>query len=134
MSKLLKNTANAIAKAIVSHDEEFKLPAYVVLKDIKKRNAENEGAYTLEQHAAADAMFLAIEEVYGRSRVFMNYRQRFIAVKVNAPQFGDKVSLRAAKLDAWADANGIVKEHTRYGHIVYRATAEQLDTLSTATI
>lgn len=134
MSKLLKNTATAIANALVGRDEEFKLPAYVCLQDIKKRNKDNEGAYTLEQHAAADAMFKVIEEAYGRSRVFMNYRQRFIAVKVNAPQFADKVSLRAARLDAWADTNGIVKEHTRYGHIVYRATAEQLDVLSTATI
>jgi hypothetical protein len=130
MSKLLKNTVNAINAIVNSKTEEFKLPAYVVLADVKRRNAENECLYNEQQLLAGEALLAGIEDVYLCSRVFLNYRQRFIAVKVNAPSFKDKVSLRAAKLDAWCEANGIVKEHTRHGHIVYRANADALDNIS----
>ena len=134
MSTLLKNTVSAIANVISSNSDEMKVPAYVCIQDIKRRDNENKGNYTSEQLVAADAVHQLVEDVYGRSKVFMNYRQRFIAVKVNAPKFGDKVSLRAVKLDNWAAANNIVIEHTRFGNIIYRVTAEQLDTLSTATV
>ena len=130
VTKLLNNTANAIA-SVTTKTEEFKLPAFVCVMDAKKRNDENEGLYSEQQLLAGEALLAGIEDVYLCSRVFLNYRQRFIAVKVASPHFKDKVSLRAAKLDAWAEANGIVKEHTRHGHIVYRANADALDNIST---
>ena len=133
MSQLLNNTAKAIAALVCTKTEEFKLPAYVCVQDAKKRNAENIGSYSLDQQSAADALLAAVEDAYGRSRVFLNYRQRFVAVKVSAPVFADRVSLRAAKLDTWAEANGIVREYTRHGHLVYRATADALDNLLTVT-
>lgn len=130
MSTLLNNTLNAIKAVIKDTPEDFKLPAYVCVIDAKKRDAENIVNYSPAQRQAADALFEAVETTYGRSKVYRNYRKGFVAVKVNAPMFADKVSLRAAKLDSWADANNIVREHTRHGHLVYRATAEVLDALT----
>lgn len=131
-SKLLNNTAKAIASVVATKTEEFKLPAYVVIQDVKRRNNENEKLYSEQQLLAGEALLAGIEDVYMRSKVYLNYRQRFIAVKVAAPKFADKVSLRAAKLDAWCEANGIVIEHTRHGHMVYRANIDALDSITTA--
>jgi len=129
VTKLLNNTATAIATLVANNTEEFKLPAYVVLADVKRRNEENESLYSEQQLLAGEALLAGIEDVYIRSKVYLNYRQKFIAVKVSAPKFADKVSLRAAKLDAWAEANGIVIEHTRHGHMIYRANADALDSI-----
>lgn len=129
-SKLLNNTAKAIAHATVGSVDDVKLPAYVCIQDAKRRDEENIGSYTLTQQSAADKLLAMVDDAYIRSRVFRNYRQRFIAVKVNKPTFADKVSLRAAKLDLWCEANGIVIEHTRHGNMVYRATTEVLDAIA----
>jgi hypothetical protein len=100
------------------------------LQDIKRRDAENEGLYSAVQLTVGEALLAHIEDVYIQSNVYLNYRQRFIAVKVNAPKFADKVSLRAARLDLWCEANGIVIEHTRHGNMVYRAKADVLDAIA----
>jgi len=126
---LLKNTATAIVHAVSHTSDDVKLPAYVCLEDIKRRDAENESLYSLVQLSAGEALLAHIEDVYIQSNVFMNYRKKFIAVKVNKPQFKDKVSLRAARLDLWCEANGIVIEHTRHGNMVYRAKADVLDNM-----
>lgn len=131
-TKLLKNTVNALSTALTGTVDDVKLPAYVCLEDIKRRDAENESLYSLAQLSAGEALLAHIEDVYIQSRVFLNYRQKFIAVKVNAPKFMDKVSTRAARLDLWCEANGIVIEHTRHGNIVYRAKADVLDAITVA--
>jgi hypothetical protein len=128
-TKLLKNTAKAIAHAVTANVDDVKIPAYVCLQDIKRRDAENELLYSLVQLSAGEALLAHIEDVYIQSNVYLNYRKKFIAVKVNKPQFRDKVSVRAAKLDLWCEANGIVIEHTRHGNMVYRANADVLDNL-----
>ena len=131
-TKLVKNTVNAIVHAVTHKSDDVKLPAYVCLQDIKRRDAENESLYSVAQLNIGEALLAHIEDVYIQSNVYLNYRKKFIAVKVNKPKFADKVSLRAAKLDLWCEANGIVIEHTRHGNMVYRAKADVLDTLTTA--
>jgi len=131
-TKLLKNTANAITTALTGSVDDVKLPAYVCLQDIKRRDAENEGLYSAAQLTVGEALLAHIEDVYIQSNVYLNYRKKFIAVKVNSPKFTDKASLRAAKLDIWAEANGIVIEHTRHGNMVYRANTEALDAIAAA--
>jgi hypothetical protein len=129
-TKLVKNTVNAIVHAVNGNVDDVKLPAYVCIQDIKRRDAENESLYSLVQLSAGEALLAHIEDVYIQSNVFLNYRKKFIAVKVNKPKFADKVSLRAAKLDLWCEANGIVIEHTRHGNMVYRAKADVLDAIT----
>ena len=131
-TKLVKNTVNAIVQTVFHTSDDIKIPAYVCVQDIKRRDAENEELYSVAQSTVGAALLAHIEAVYIRSNVYMNYRKKFIAVKVNKPALADKVSLRAAKLDVWCDANGIVIERTRYGNMVYRATADVLDSLTTA--
>lgn len=129
LTNLLSNTKKAIASVTTKQDEEFKLPAYVVIQDVKKRNKANEGLYSEQQLYAGEALLADIEDTYIRSKVYLNYRERFIAIKVSTPKFADKVSLQAAKLDAFCDTHGVVREHTRYGHIVYRANMAALDSI-----
>jgi len=131
-TKLLKNTANAIAHVVSHTSDEVKLPAYVCLQDIKRRDAENVELYSAVQLHVGEALLAHIEDVYIQSNVYLNYRKKFIAVKVNSPKFTDKASLRAAKLDIWAEANGIVIEHTRHGNMVYRANMDALDAIAAA--
>jgi hypothetical protein len=54
---LLKNTANAIVHAATANVDDVKLPAYVCLEDIKRRDAENESLYSLVQLSAGEALF-----------------------------------------------------------------------------
>jgi hypothetical protein len=131
-TKLLNNTVSAIVHKVSHTSDEVKLPAYVCLEDIKRRDAENAGLYSEKQIHVGEALLAYIDDVYIRSNVYLNYRQRFIAVKVNKPTFADKVSLRAARLDMWCEENGIVIEHTRHGNMVYRAKADTLDSLTIA--
>ena len=131
-TKLVKNTVNAIVHAVTHKSDDVKLPAYVCLQDIKRRDAENEGLYSLAQLNIGEALLAHIEDVYIQSNVYLNYRKKFIAVKVNKPKFTDKASVRAAKLDIWCEANGIVIEHTRHGNMVYRAKADVLDAITAA--
>ena len=131
-TKLVKNTVNAIVHAVTHKSDDVKLPAYVCLQDIKRRDAENEGLYSVAQLNIGEALLAHIEDVYIQSNVYLNYRKKFIAVKVNKPKFTDKASVRAAKLDIWCEANGIVIEHTRHGNMVYRANAEALDAIAAA--
>ena len=63
MQKLLNNTLTAINALVANNTEEFKLPAYVVLADVKRRNEENERLYSEQQLLAGEALLAGIEDV-----------------------------------------------------------------------
>lgn len=135
MSNVITNAVSVIVNAITAPaSDEMKLPSYVCISDIKRRDNENKVNYSASQLAKADAILALVDDVFIRSRVFMNYRQKFIAVKVNNPSMRDKVQLKAVKLENWAKANNVKIEHTRYGNTVYRITAEQLDAITTVAL
>ena len=101
-------------------EERSKLHPFVCKEDAKRRDAKNIGRYTLEQIKQARQLEEDVRSAYFRSRVFVNYRERFIAVKVEAPQFADKVSLAVRELDEACEENGIQRAQLAKGTIVYR--------------
>ena len=101
-------------------EERSALHPLVCKLDAKRRDAKNISRYTLEQIEQARKLEEDVREAYFRSRVFVNYRERFIAVKVEAPQYADKVSLAVRKLDEACEEAGIQRASLAKGTIVYR--------------
>lgn len=124
----IKTVFNTIFASTQS--EEVKIPAWVCVIDAKKRDAENLELYTPKERAVAMSLRDAVESVYGRSRVFMNYRKGFIAVKVNKPLLADKASIAAIKLDCWCETNKVEKVITRHGNYVYRVPTDILHAMA----
>lgn len=124
---LALQNASSTAQAQV---EEFHLPAFVCVADARHRNEQNYGSYTTTQSRNAEALFGLITTVFPCNRVYLNYRQRFAAIKVDSLSARDNATVKAAKLEVWAMANNIQVEKTRYGHVVYRFTREQLGSLT----
>jgi hypothetical protein len=104
----------------VKAEQEMQLPKWICAADVKKRDAANKKNYTAAQLAQGDSLKLAVESVYGRSKVYMNFRKKFIVVKVDKPHIADRLSTAAVKLDCWCETNDVVKETTAYGNYVYR--------------
>jgi hypothetical protein len=65
-------------------------------------------------------MRLVLEIVYTAKDIYINYRQRFIAVKVDGARVADKTSL--SELEAEWALEGITKAVTDQG-VVYRIPA-----------
>lgn len=119
------NTAKA------TDESAIKLPAWVCASDAAQRNRENLSLYTQSQVQFGQALLEMVESTYERSKVYINYRKKFIAVKVNSPTFSDKLSLSAIRLDASASAMGIDRVVTRHGNIVYRVSKDLLEKVYT---
>lgn len=101
-------------------EERSALPAFICRMDAKRRNSNNIDTYTPEQIKQAQRLYADVSNAYFRSRVFLNYRERFIAVKVEAPNYADKVSLEVRNLDKACEEAGYKKKATGKGSIVYR--------------
>lgn len=100
-------------------ETKSRLPAYVCIADAKKRNAANVVLFTDAQIAEGEKLFDQVQSAYFRSRVYRNYREKFIAVKVDAPKTADKISADVAKLNAFCVANNIDIVATK-ANVVYR--------------
>ena len=95
------------------------MPVQAVLADIAKKNAQNESLWSRSYKADATRLAGALEEAYPRSRIFITYRQKFIAVKVETPHCADMISKEAVAVDRYADSNGYKKVVTKKG-IIFR--------------
>lgn len=96
------------------------IPKWVCATDARKRDAHNKESYSDLEIAHADALFELAQLTYSRSRVFLNFRKKFIAIKVDSPSYLDKLSKNADKFTALMDQAGIETIKTRHGSIVYR--------------
>ena len=56
--------------------------------DARRRNAEYAVLYTAKQKAFAEDFKDQVANAYIRSKVYLNYRERFMAVKVANPSVG----------------------------------------------
>lgn len=107
--------------------DEVKLPAWVCAADAKARDKANKPAYSQEQQDFANTLHTLVEQAFSRSKVYMNYRKNFIAIKVDAPSLLDKVTLRVATLDSYCEQHNIQRTVSRHGNIVYRLPYEALE-------
>lgn len=72
-------------------DTSTKQPVWIALADIDIRNMENEALYDTGEIATAMRVKATVELAFPDHRVYLNYRQKFIAIKV------EHLSLSAAK-------------------------------------
>ena len=88
--------------------------------DARMRNLAGKSHYSYAQQTRAERMRLVLEIVYCAKDIYINYRQRFIAVKVDEARVADKSSL--GELEAEWALEGITKAVTDQG-VVYRIPA-----------
>ena len=85
--------------------------------DAAARNSKNKSLYSSSQRATAQTYRDLLDSAYGYDEIFINYRQRFIAIKLTNPAVSNN-SL-AAKVDALLAERGVTRAVTEQG-TVYR--------------
>ena len=76
----------------VDEESRTRTTAYFARQDCERYNSEHKHLYTKDQILSGEMLKRAAEIAYFRSRVFLNYREKFMTVKVEAPQIADKIS------------------------------------------
>lgn len=86
-------------------------------QDARMRNFAMSTKYTESQKIQAERMKLGLDMVYSSPKeIFINYRKRFIAIKIEKPTVRDRQNLKL--LEAEYAERGIVKKVTAQG-IIY---------------
>ena len=86
---------------------ESKLPVFATLLDIRKRNVVyGKLWWGTDAKDEAGRFAEAVRQAYGRSRVYVNYRKNFIAIKVEQPTRHDMVSDKAVAVETYASIQG----------------------------
>ena len=89
--------------------------AFFAARDARMRNYAMSSTYTERERLKAERVKLALECVYRVTEVHINYRQKFIAVKLTNAIVRDRASV--ADLEAFYAQEGIVKRETAQGTI-----------------
>lgn len=91
--------------------------AYAAARDAAQRSYAASTKYSDQEKVAAERMKLVIEMMYAARGVHLNYRDKFIAIKIDSPTVVDRKNLKLMESD-WTKA-GVVKRVTEQG-IIYR--------------
>lgn len=75
----------------------------------KSLDAANISKYSMDQIQAGEDLRVLVEKAYDMSRVYRNYRAKFIAVKVESPKFANKASEAAELIDKLCADKGYEK-------------------------
>jgi hypothetical protein len=94
---------------------------FAAVLNARMLNIENESLYTQQQRTKVIAMMHALELVYKAAAFHINYRKRFIAIKIDDAQIWKRKDLRALEA-TWGD--DVVKIFTKQG-IIYRKSFAQ---------
>jgi hypothetical protein len=78
-------------------------------RHVAELDARNIGLYTLDQLQAGEEFRKMVDAAYRDSQVYLNYRSKFIAVKVDAARFTDKASEAAEIIDRLCSERGYDK-------------------------
>ena len=85
--------------------------------DARMRNYAGKSTYSYSDQTRAERMKIVLELVYTAKDIYINYRAKFIAVKVDGARVADRDSL--CELEAeWAE-QGVTKAVSAQG-VVYR--------------
>jgi hypothetical protein len=91
----------------VEEEQRSKLPKWLCAEDAEKRSKQNVELYSQEQVYKAETFKTMVVRAFFRSRVYLNFREKFIAIKVEAPNVRDKISKEAREVEKFADENNI---------------------------
>jgi hypothetical protein len=89
--------------------------AFFAARDARMRNYAMSSTYSDKERLRAEQVKLGLECVYRVTEVHINYRQKFIAVKLSNAIVRDRASV--ADLEALYALEGIVKRETAQGTI-----------------
>lgn len=76
---------------------------------IRDQDAANISKFTMEQIQAGEELRKQVAQAYDMSQVYLNYRAKFIAIKVDSPKFANKASDAAELIDRLCADQGYEK-------------------------
>lgn len=88
----------------IDNDDVRQNPAFAAI-DARRRDAQNVNLYTLNQIKAGIELESRVRFCFFRSRVYLNYRSKFIVVKVEKPQMADKSSDAYSEVISFCEKN-----------------------------
>jgi len=91
--------------------------AWFAERDARMRSAVNSTTFSDAQKIKAERMKLALELVYNADKIYIEYRKKFISVKLSKPIVKDRKGL--ALLDTCYKTEGLEKCITSQG-VTYR--------------
>ena len=103
-----------LSTVLKTEESSNKRGAYL---DARMRNLAGKSHYSYSDQTRAERMKIVLELVYTAKEIYINYRAKFIAVKVDGARVADKVSLSELETE-WA-TQGITKAVSAQG-VVYR--------------
>lgn len=86
-------------------------------RDAQMRNYAKSTHYSEQQKVAAERMKIALDFCYSHSGIYINYRDRFIAVKVTDARVKNKFELGMLEMEY--TKRGIAKAESAQG-VIYR--------------
>jgi hypothetical protein len=103
----------------INNEDKSSLPGWVCAQDAQARNKKNKDNFTLAEIDFSEELHSLAKAAYFRSRVFLNYRENFIAIKVERPNRADLVSKEVAEFEQFCKDNSIDTVKTATA-IIYR--------------
>jgi hypothetical protein len=97
-----------------------KLPLNVVFADIKKYNAQNSSTYRTNDISKAEKVKLLCEWAFPRSRTFVTYRSKFIAVKVEDVTITDAIPVHMNMLNEMIANDDKINIVAAGEHLIFR--------------
>ena len=91
--------------------------AWFAARDARQRSLSNSSLYSDEQKIKAERAKLGLEICYSAEQIYIEYRKKFISVKINKPNVRDRKALKL--LEAEYDELGYEKCKTAAG-VTYR--------------
>jgi len=103
---------------MIKDEDSSPLPAFVIRADIEEQRKDFSPLFTKAQSDLSMKVYLRAAAIYN-CRVFRNYRENFISVKVEKPNVMDKNSDEAIALNEFCLENG-VELHPEKKNLIYR--------------
>jgi hypothetical protein len=104
-------------KSLDSDTKSAGMFAWAAMRDARMRNEAGKSKFTLKEQVRAERMKQGLGLVYHCKEIHINYRQKFIAVKIDAAHISDRHNL--ALLESDYEEEGVVKLVTDQG-VTYR--------------
>lgn len=93
--------------------KESAQPAWVAVADARLKNMENVKLWNTGAITEASYFADAARAAFVRSQVYVNYRKKFIAIKVTGPDRKDLCTSEVRGLQAYAEARGYERVLTK---------------------
>jgi hypothetical protein len=110
--------ATLLAKSSVNVSESKQAP-WIVIADAQQRNDTYIKLYSTEQIAKGERIKTFVSSVFPSNRVYLNYRQKFIAVKVEHVSRAEATQTQTLLLEDLCDLSGVTVA-SRGTNVIFR--------------